>query len=556
MFKFLRLWRTLRYLRSVQIYGRIWFRLSRPRVDLSPAPPLRLCHVNLQPPAQRQATLVAPADFFLLNESGSIAVHGWDDPAKPKLWRYNQHYFDDLNAIGATRRFDWHRELVFDWINSNPPGKGTGWEPYPTSLRIVNWVKWLSIGKHFSKPYLESLAIQTRWLSKRLEYHLLGNHLFANAKALIFAGSFFAGKEASVWLKTGLSIVENELPEQVLPDGGQFELSTMYHALAVEDMLDLLNILRRVISAPDEHSALLLNQVMTCVVEIEQRLPGMLRWLNVMRHPDGEIAFFNDAAFCIAPSCNELLEYAVRLNVNPLPVEPDTAIVLNESGYFRLSNAIATVHFDAAPIGPDYLPGHAHADTLSLELSLFCQRVFVNSGTSEYGISEERHRQRSTAAHNTLEISGENSSEIWSGFRVARRAYPSAKSCETRGKIQEASAWHSGYQRLSPPVLIGRSITLAPGYLVIEDQVEGSFRSAVSRFYCHPSVAVSQISSDTVRLQLEGGQIVHLVIDGDAELSVTQATWHPEFGLVQENQCIVIQVAAKKLITRLEWGLP
>jgi uncharacterized heparinase superfamily protein len=556
MFEFLRLWRTLRYLRPVQIYGRIWFRLSWPRVDLSPAPPLRFSHVNLLPPAQRQATLVAPADFFLLNESGSLAVHGWDDPAKPKLWRYNQHYFDDLNAIGAARRFDWHRELVSDWINSNPPGEGTGWEPYPTSLRIVNWVKWLSVGKDLSKPCLESLAIQTRWLSKRLEYHLLGNHLFANAKALIFAGSFFAGKEASGWLKTGLSIVENELPEQVLPDGGQFELSTMYHALAVEDMLDLLNILRRVICAPDEHSARVLNQVMTCVVEIEQRLPGMLRWLNVMRHPDGEIAFFNDAAFGIAPSCNELLEYAVRLGVNPLPIELDTSIVLNESGYFKLSNAIATVFFDAALIGPDYLPGHAHADTLALELSLFSQRVFVNSGTSEYGTSEERQRQRSTSAHNTLEICGENSSEIWSGFRVARRAYPYAKSCETLGYIQEASAWHSGYKRLSPPVLVGRSIMLAPGYLVIEDQMEGSFRPAVSRFYCHPNVTVSQISSDTVRLKLEGGQNVNLVIDGDAELSVTKATWHPEFGLIQENQCIVIQLATKKLITRLEWGLP
>ena len=38
--------------------------------------------------------------------------------------------------------------------------------------------------------------------------------------------------------------------------------------------------------------------------------------------------------------------------------------------------------FDVAPLGPDYLPGHGHADTLSFELSLFGHRFITNSGTS------------------------------------------------------------------------------------------------------------------------------------------------------------------------------
>ena len=36
-----------------------------------------------------------------------------------------------------------------------------------------------------------------------------------------------------------------ELPEQILADGGHFELSPMYHALVLEDLLDLVNIARR-----------------------------------------------------------------------------------------------------------------------------------------------------------------------------------------------------------------------------------------------------------------------------------------------------------------------
>ncbi|MFO1266416.1 MAG: heparinase II/III family protein [Rubrivivax sp.] len=111
-------------------------------------------------------------------------------------------------------------------------------------MRIVNWIKWFLAGEPAQAPWLASLAVQARWLAQRLEWHLLGNHLFANAKALFFAGLFFEGREADEWLATGARILERELPEQVLDDGGQFERSPMYHALALEDVLDLLNVLR------------------------------------------------------------------------------------------------------------------------------------------------------------------------------------------------------------------------------------------------------------------------------------------------------------------------
>ena len=143
-----------------------------------------------------------------------------------------------------------------------------------------------------------------------------------------------------------------------------------------------------------------------------------------MTHPDGRIAFFNDAAFAIACEPEALEAYANRLELAPIS-SPQTALTaLTESGYLRLQLGSALALLDVAAIGPDYLPGHAHADTLSFELSLFGQRVLVNSGTSCYGISQERQRQRSTAAHNTVVIDAVDSSEVWSGFRVARRAKP------------------------------------------------------------------------------------------------------------------------------------
>jgi hypothetical protein len=90
--------------------------------------------------------LLGSDEFLFLGERGSLRELGWDGPQREKLWRYNQHYFDDLNARDAETRADWHRDLIDTWIRENPPGRGSGWEPYPTSLRMVNWVKWALAG--------------------------------------------------------------------------------------------------------------------------------------------------------------------------------------------------------------------------------------------------------------------------------------------------------------------------------------------------------------------------------------------------------------------------
>ncbi|MCK9247194.1 MAG: heparinase II/III family protein, partial [Anaerolineaceae bacterium] len=355
-------WHTLRHLKPVQFYGRLWFRYSRPRPDLSPHPTLRVLAGSWQLPARREPSLLGPEHFVFLNEEGHLAEVGWVGEARTKLWRYNQHYFDDLNAEGAEARGEWHRILLARWVAENPPGVGDGWEPYPTSLRIVNWVKWALAGNELPSACVASLAVQARWLMRRLEIHLLGNHLFANAKALIFAGCFFTGPEAERWLRTGMKILTREIPEQILSDGGHFERSTMYHALALEDMLDLLNVLRTAGAAIAPENSFVGRQQAQCAAAWPALISSMVSWLKTMSHPDGEVGFFNDAALGIAPSCASLLAYAQRLGVEQ-GADANPAWMA-ASGYARLQNEAAVMLFDAAPVGPDYLPGHAHADTL------------------------------------------------------------------------------------------------------------------------------------------------------------------------------------------------
>lgn len=542
-------WHTLRHLRPAQIYGRLRFRLARPRVDAAPAPGLRAPSGAWAAPALRAPSLIAPGEFHFLGQAGRLAEIGWDGPQREKLWRYNQHYFDDLNAVGAPERAEWHIALIADWLAQNPPGRGTGWEPYPTSLRIVNWIKWALAGKSLSRDAVQSLAIQTRWLSRRLEYHLLGNHLFSNAKALVFAGLFFEGAEAEHWLETGLAILRREIPEQILADGGHFERSPMYHALALEDLLDLLNM------ANCYEMALTPERKREADLWCE-RIVAMRGWLHAMSHPDGGISFFNDAAFGIAPGNEELDTYAERLGFKAVDRLPPMQW-LAASGYARFSCGPAVALLDMAAVGPDYLPGHAHADTLSFELSLFGERILVNSGTSCYGDSDERLRQRGTAAHNTVVIAGQDSSEVWGGFRVARRARLRDVMVSLSGAPM-AQATHDGYRRLPGAPLHRRCWRMDDGSLSVSDHVGHFDLPAEARFHVHPEVRLVPESDPSVGegLTPNGKRVSWHVCRGKARIE--QSTWHPRFGEAHSSQCLVIALhqGSSEIIFSWNGGLP
>lgn len=539
-------WHTLRTLRPIQWYGRFKFYLAWPRVDRRPAPKRRLT-VNGKwiMPACRQISMAGPERFSFLNETKDLSGYGWDDPALAKLWRYNLHYFDDLNALAADRRKDWHWALIERWIKENPPAVGTGWEPYPVSLRIVNWIKWALKGNELSAAALDSLAIQIRWLTQRLEYHLLGNHLFTNGKALVFAGLFFEGEEAEGWLKKGLHILLREIDEQILADGGHFELSPMYHALVLEDMLDLCNICATFPGALDDEMKMLTSNW-------RQRIRPMSDWLAAMCHPDGEISFFNDAAIAVAPPPAELADYAVRLGLD-LGEEPERPLVhLAESGYIRLRRGPVVAILDVGRIGPDYLPGHGHADTLSFELSVGMQRVLVNSGTSVYGAGAERLRQRGTDAHNTLSINGENSSQVWAGFRVARRARPIDLDISETEHIT-VSCGHDGYRYLSGKPVHRRLWRFGGNELIIEDKVSGTVKSAIAWFHFHPDrVIVFNDDEQQGSVSLpDGARLAWQIKAGAGQMR--PSSYHPQFGVSRASNCLAVKLDGGRSVIKFSW---
>ena len=121
-----------------------------------------------------------------------------------------------------------------------------------------------------------SLYQQAAYLYRNLETHVGGNHLLENARALVMAGRYFRGQgEADAWQARGLELYRQELPRQILSDGMHFERSPMYHALMLEGVLDVLNVL------PAGHSDL------AWLTRTAQRMADALAG---MTHPDGHVS--------------------------------------------------------------------------------------------------------------------------------------------------------------------------------------------------------------------------------------------------------------------------
>jgi hypothetical protein len=74
-----------------------------------------------------------------------------------------------LNAADAGKRNIWHRGLINRWIEETPVGKGNGWEPYPSSLRIVNRAKWGMVPYVLKEEccVLETPCLTLRWNTER-----------------------------------------------------------------------------------------------------------------------------------------------------------------------------------------------------------------------------------------------------------------------------------------------------------------------------------------------------------------------------------------------------
>ena len=541
---------TLRHLKLRQMAYQVIRRLSKPSLPQLLGPAIQRFGVYLKPVIPRSMPLADEHTFRFLNEERLFSPEAidWQPAAAGKLWRYNLHYFEYI--LEQNRSWESCCRLINDWIAHNPPGSLDAWEPFPVSLRVVNWIKLFlrsDNGCRLQREWLESLFRQMLWLEKNIEYHLLGNHVFKNGKALVFGGLFFAGDDAERWLRLGLKILLAELDEQILPDGGHFERSPMYHAMILTDCLDLLNL---TMEQPEQE-----------VAEFAGRLrvvcPAMLSALAVMSHPDGGIALFNDAAFGIEANLGELAEYYQRLTGLVVPCSSSLIRSLPDTGYFVMAPTPGSyLIIDCGAVGPDYQPGHSHCDSLSFELSLEGRRVIVDSGCGQYPVSDIRTYNRGNVGHNTLTIDAQNQSEVWGAHRCARRAKPLFAVLERLpdGGLKFSGA-HDGYCRLTGQPVHRRSVTWRDKVITITDDVEGRGTHNIElRLHINPELTVEQI--DEKICIRDGACLIATITSADASRIIIAAGHYcQEFGNIRPAQVLVLYSETVSLPFRNGWHM-
>ncbi len=537
--------RTLAHHRPKQLLYKAYFSLRNtfPRYlsPKIPPPPEDIrwkplhCKAPFPPNPHVHAERIPEGVFRFLNETKDLGRKtDWNPAGAGKLWIYNLHYFDYLIPL-LERDNECACGIVSHWIDENPKGTVNAWDPFPVSLRIVNWI--LALSSSNCRPprkVIRSLYEQCLWLERSLEKHLLANHLFKNAKALVFGGLFFEGKDAVRWLQKGSSILEKELQEQILPDGGHFERSPMYHAMILKDCLDLLNTVK---ALPADEVDLL-----GWVRPMEENLPKMFQYLKALTHPDGGIALFNDAATGIEPDFHFLAAYGEWMCGVNFDAGGETWKAFPDSGYFVMNSGQENrLIVDCGHIGPRYQPGHGHCDALSFELSLHGRRIFVDSGTYGYEEGEMRRYNRGNRGHNTVTIDGADQSEVWGAHRCARRARPLfAELSSASDRSVTFRGAHDGYRRLPGSPTHHRRIIWNRSEIRIDDRITGRGRHRLeSRLHIHPEVAVER-HGEAVLLRIDGKKIMTCASLGKKPIRVEKGWYCPEFGVKKECPVLVV----------------
>ena len=198
----------------------------------------------------------------------------------------------------------------------------------------------------------------------------------------------------------------------------------------------------------------------------------------------------NDCAYDVAPSSQKLFEYAKSLKI------PVIKAHLKESGYRIFQGKNYELFVDVGNIGPDYQPGHAHSDTFSFELYINKQPFIVDVGTSTYEKNERRQNERQTYSHNTVMINREEQSQVWGGFRVAKRA----KIVNLVESADAISATHDGYKSIG--ALHKRSFCVKNSIKITDKIIAKRERQMDSQafFHIHPSIRNIDLTNNQISI--------------------------------------------------------
>lgn len=488
------LYNTLKYLKFIQIYYRFYYLLRNKFFASEPK------KIKTPPsiPIQWHGGVSYSNRYFKNNKFEFLNIKhdfsnkiDWNHDQYGKLWTYNLNYFDFLNQHKVTKEEG--LLLIQNYIENDTQLKD-GKEPYPTSLRLINWVKFLSKNNIKEAQIDDVLYHHTRTLICNLEYHLLANHLLENAFALFFGAYYF--QDDQIYSKSKKLLI-SQLDEQILEDGAHYEISAMYHQILFHRLLDSIQL---IVLNPNWKE----DNLQEFLVK---KANLMKSWLAKVTYKNGDIPMVGDAAFGTAPSSKELLDYADVLQINA------SNINLTASGYRKAIGDNFELFMDVGNIQPSYQPGHTHSDTFHFDLYKDELPVFIDPGVSTYEKNSQRQQERSTSFHNTVMINNENQTQVWGGFRVGKRARV-INIIEEKNKI---TAEHDGYKKLSYIHRRTFDWSNEKTILIEDDTLISTNYNAIASFHLHSNIDKPFINEDMVHLKQQN---IFIYFEGHSKIQI------------------------------------
>jgi uncharacterized heparinase superfamily protein len=514
-------------------------RWRRPPVEWADAGRHRVVPRHPSLPARLPSFRTTHDGFCFLNETRRFeGAFPWQPEGASGLWLHRLHAFRWIWELPPARA----AELVTHWLDHNASLGGAGWEPYPLSLRVREWIEWVlshpEAPAELRERMITSVAHQVRVLEDRLEHDWQGERLLQNAITLCWAGLSLEGPSSVRWVMKGRALLIQQLGRQMLRDGSHDSRSPMLQAQVAEALLRLAEAAGRTAIARPVHQA--------------ARAAGeaFVATLRQLTHPDGEFALLNDTALGEAPTLAELVRRFAVASPDEHPAGAGWS--LPQAGYFGVRAGERYLVFDAGPLGPDCQPGHGHADTLAFELSHDGRRLIADSGVFTFEPGELRSGDRGTAAHSTVQVDGVDQAELFGAFGCGRRPRKASGSLRERGSVAVIAGSYLGFARKSRLQHVRECRCDGP-WLRFTDRIAApGAHEAVVRLHVAPGLRVGS-SSEGLRI-LDSGLPLALLEPKGFEWTLDESRYHPEFGKELLRPSLFARTGFADQLT-LEWAI-
>jgi hypothetical protein len=463
--------------------------------------------------------------------------------------------------------------LIEDWQSRTFVGEHWKWQPTIASIRLENlmyafalvWNREGAASDRARRRWANLLINHVRYIEENLEIASANNHLIFNLVAVLHFYLSIEHKDAfrgiidRHWM-----MLEEQLEEQILKDGGSCELSTYYHMIIAYWLISLLVLSRSQKSKSAEFLVPLLQK--------------MLFWFKMVLRPDNSIPLLGDSysesQFCnpndllilsglilndleSAQLSNKILTQNVVQFLNRESVEYyqsiEQARVRRDSYYFQDSGRCcfrSHLHeidefyaiFDCGSVGYAKNPAHGHADALSFEISVRGKPVFVDTGVSGYEESKWRNYFRGTRSHNTAVIDSQDQSILWKATRFKSSANVKVHQLSFSDTEDLIKASHDGYSRLADPVLHTRCfrVNKSSSEVLIADSFSGRCSHQLDLlFHLSPDCEATVRVPGRIEIAVDGTR-VELVYDGRLKPSLYRGSDDPLLGWYAQRESEII----------------